>query len=235
MLLYLSFWLSNLQLVTARGVPHNTNEFFTFIGVPQLPELIRRFLFDQFNGDDIDPMSMNLDDCPQASIHVFQYPSAVAIYYAPSDLSGIGRMHCKSIHAVPSWCKGTSRYDCAFLEKDPNLAGFWGLHVVHVICFFKFKLNRTQFSCALVTWFLPIDDEPCEDTEMWIIEPDLDRGGKRAMSVIHVDCILRGAHLISVAGEAKLPRQLSYSDLLDAFKAFYVNKYIDHQSHEIAF
>lgn len=210
-------------------------EFADFIGVPQLPELIRRFLFDQFQEGDTDPMSVNLDDCPQAPTHVYQYPSAVAIYYAPSDLSGIGGMHRERIRAVPSWRKGPSRYDCAFLEKDPNLAGFRGLHVVRILCFFRFRLNKTHFPCALVTWFSPIDDEPCEDIGMWVVEPDLDRNGDRVMSVIHIDCILRGAHLIGVSGKAKLPRRLTYSDSLDTFKAFYVNKYVDHQSHEIAF
>jgi hypothetical protein len=47
---------------------------------------------------------------------------------------------------------------------------------------------------------------------------------------------LRGAHLIDVAGKEFVPlTNFDFSDSLDAFEAFYVNKYADHHSHEIAF
>ena len=54
------------------------------------------------------------------------------------------------------------------------------------------------------------------------------------MSVIHLDTILRGAHLMGIAGSHPIPHQLKYTDSLDAFKSFYVNKYIDYHAHEIA-
>lgn len=180
-------------------------------------------------------MSVALDACPEAPDRIFIYPSAVAIFWAPSDQSGVGGMHKEHIRAVATWRKGPARYDCAFLEKDPDLPGFRGLHVVRVLRFFKFRLDKEQFPCALVSWFSPVSDEPCEDTGMWIVEPDLDERGHCMMSVIHLDCILRGAHLIGVTGQDNIPRKLQHSDSLDVFKAFYVNKYIDHHAHEIAF
>jgi hypothetical protein len=64
--------------------------------------------------------------------------------------------------------------------------------------------------------------------------PDVDRG-RRMTSIIHVDSILRGAHLIGVAGPNLIPRTLTFSDSLDAFHLFYVNKYTDHHAHEMAF
>ncbi|KIM34925.1 hypothetical protein M413DRAFT_79919 [Hebeloma cylindrosporum] len=70
---------------------------------------------------------------------------------------------------------------------------------------------------------------------MWMVEPDFDRTGNRAMSIIHIDSILRGAHLMGVSGTQFIPHHLTFSDTLDAFRSFYVNKYIDHHSHEIAF
>jgi hypothetical protein len=54
-------------------------------------------------------------------------------------------------------------------------------------------------------------------------------------SIIHVDTILRAAHLIGVAGSDFLPRTLLFSDSLSAFCLFDVNKYADHHAHEIAF
>ncbi|KAJ6536534.1 hypothetical protein DFH09DRAFT_931318 [Mycena vulgaris] len=55
------------------------------------------------------------------------------------------------------------------------------------------------------------------------------------MDIIHIDTILRGAHLIGIYGDSFLPRHFKYSDTLDRFKAFYINKYADHHAHEITF
>lgn len=56
------------------------------------------------------------------------------------------------------------------------------------------------------------------------------------MALVHIDSLLRGAHLIGVAGKEFVPvDDFDFSDSLDAFKAFYVNKYADHHFHEIAF
>jgi len=65
--------------------------------------------------------------------------------------------------------------------------------------------------------------------------PDISAGGRRMTSIIHIDTILRAAHLIGVAGTHFLPCTFSFSDTLDAFHLFYVNKYADHHAHEIAF
>ncbi|KAF8814483.1 hypothetical protein BYT27DRAFT_7082226 [Phlegmacium glaucopus] len=42
-------------------------------------------------------------------------------------------------------------------------------------------------------------------------------------------------HLIGVYGSNFIPPTLTYSQSLHAFRLFYVNKYADHHSHEIAF
>ncbi|KAF8805514.1 hypothetical protein BYT27DRAFT_7104339, partial [Phlegmacium glaucopus] len=54
-------------------------------------------------------------------------------------------------------------------------------------------------------------------------------------SVVHIDSILRAAHLIGVYSSEFIPQTLTHSQSLHAFKLFYVNKYIDHHAHEIAF
>ncbi|KAH7904448.1 hypothetical protein BJ138DRAFT_1019144, partial [Hygrophoropsis aurantiaca] len=61
------------------------------------------------------------------------------------------------------------------------------------------------------------------------------RQGKRMQSVIHLDVILRSAHLIPVFGDGALPVDFHFSYSLDAFKSYYVNKYADHHSHEVVF
>ncbi|KAJ6607956.1 hypothetical protein B0H10DRAFT_2166674 [Mycena sp. CBHHK59/15] len=175
----------------------------------------------------------------------FMYNSAQAVFYAPSDVSGIGGMHHERIRAVKSWYRGpplwkklataTPRYDCVFIEHDPNAPGFRGLHAARVRLLFRFKFRGIDHPCALVHWFSAVGEDPCTDTGMWIVKPDF-HGHEPGLAVVHIDCLLRGAHLIGVAGKEFVPvHDFDFSDSLDAFEAFYVNKYADHHAHEIAF
>jgi hypothetical protein len=70
---------------------------------------------------------------------------------------------------------------------------------------------------------------------MWMVEPEFYYDGTPFTAIIHLDCILRGAHLIGSYGADFLPHYFSFLDSFDALKAFYVNKYIDHHANEIAF
>ncbi|KAF8228269.1 hypothetical protein L208DRAFT_1292550, partial [Tricholoma matsutake] len=60
------------------------------------------------------------------------YTSAIATFYAPSDISGVGGMRCECIHAVKSWRKGPSSYDTIFVNTDSSLEGMRGLDVAHI-------------------------------------------------------------------------------------------------------
>ena len=62
---------------------------------------------------------------------------------------------------------------------------------------------------------------------MWIVQPD---PGDNGLDVIHLDTMLRGAHLIGVANG--FTPKIKFTESLDAFKAFYVNKYADYHTHE---
>jgi hypothetical protein len=204
---------------------------------PRLHELIRRFLFDQLNPDAPVPGGqIPLAQCPDFAERIFLYNSARAVFYAPSDISGVGGMHHERIRATKSWYRGPPRYDCVFLEHNTDLAGFRGLHAARVRMFFRFKYRGVDYPCALIHWFSARGDHPCRETGMWIVTPDSVRGGGPNLSVVHVDCLLRGAHLVGVAGRDFIPvHNFNFADSLDAFKAFYVNKYADHHAHEIAF
>jgi hypothetical protein len=122
-----------------------------------------------------------------------------------------------------------------FIDHSPDVDGFSGLLVARVQSFLSISHNKTKYPCALVSWFSTVGTSPCPNTGMWIVEPDFDNMGNRAMSIIHLDTILRGAHLIGNAGSSHIPHELTCHDSLDAFASFFVNKYIDHHSHEIAF
>ena len=229
----------NFRLMTCVQVPNlprTASELGDYLDIPNLCDLISRFLYEQENPESNIPLDdIPLADCPQFEGNIRVFPSSVSIYYAPSDKSGLRGMFRERIRAVSSWRRGPARYDCVFVERDPDLPGFRGLYVARVRSFFSITHNRMKYPCALVSWFSTIGESPCLDTGMWMVEPDFDRTGNHAMSIIHLDSILRGAHLMGVSGSQFIPHHLRFTDTLDAFRAFYVNKYIDHHAHEIAF
>ncbi|KAJ7761559.1 hypothetical protein DFH07DRAFT_867708 [Mycena maculata] len=227
-----------LAKTPVRGYPRDPVALAERLKLPGLVPLIRRFLYSQINPDHDDNIPLtdiSLDACPDVPSSIKVFPSAVAKFYAPSDQSGMRGMLRERIRAVRAWRGGAPRYDCVFVEGDPDLPGFRGLLAARVLLFMSFKYLGITYPCALVTWFSSIGDGPCPDVGMWMVEPDLDHRGRHVMDIIHIDTILRGAHLIGIYGDSFFPRHFKYSDTLDRFKAFYINKYADHHAHEIAF
>jgi len=222
---------------TARGYGQRVDDIARCTNHPTLGILIRRFLYEQLNPDSLESATtIDVSVCPPFSSKLKVFHSAVAIYFSPSDISGIGGMHRQRIRATLQWrLSGAPRYDCIFVEKDSTLPGMRGLLTAQVLLFFSFSYCSITYPCALVQWFQPVGGAPCLDTGLWVVEPELDRHGRRVQSVIHLDCILSAAHLIGVAGTHFIPRDLKYTHSLSAFKAFYVNKYANHHAHEIAF
>ena len=146
-------------------------------------------------------------------------------------------MHNECIHAVKSWRNGPAQHDCVFIETDPDAPGMAGLEIAHVLLFFSCKFNGVKYPCALVDWFSHVGYSADPGTGMWVVEPDITVDGAPLTSVIHLDTIIRAAHLLPVFKNEPglVSRDLSFSDTLDKFQTFYVNKYIDHHAFEIAF
>jgi hypothetical protein len=88
-----------------------------------------------------------------------------------------------------------------------------------------------MYTCGLVL----VDDVPNDNTGMWVIEPDILDDGTKFTSIIHLDTVVRAALLLPVFGQDFVSRTLTLLDTLDEFSSFYVNKYADHHSFEIAF
>ena len=205
---------------------------------PNFVELIQKFLRKQLYGDAESLLSD--EDTTDPSLPFFNgrvevHSSALATFRAPSDISGVGGMRREHIRATQSWRNGPPRYDCVFVNTDPAAEGMRGLDVARVFLFFSINFHGTKYPCALVHWMSRLGNEPDEDTGMWIVQPDVNADGSPTMSVIHLDCILRAAHLIGVYGTALLPDNLDFYQSLDAFRSFYVNKFVDYHSFEIAF
>jgi hypothetical protein len=222
-------------LFSARGYPAQLYHLADRINQPNLQGLIRRFLFDQLHPDSpISSEFIALSACPDFNGKATVFHSALATFYSPSDQSGIGGMHRQRIRSTPSWRNDAKRQDCVAVNRDPTLPGFRGLCAAQVLLFFSITFSGTIYPCALVAWFTVVGENPCDQTGMWIVEPEVSHR-QRVVSVIHLDCILSLVHLIPVYGARFLPSHILHTDSLSAFAAFYVGKFSDHHAHEIVF
>ncbi|KAG1889698.1 uncharacterized protein F5891DRAFT_1131776 [Suillus fuscotomentosus] len=213
---------TELTRYSAMEYPHRLPEIAAFINFLNLPELCNP------------NASIQAADIVDGRVDVFN--SAVATFCAPSDICGVNAMQRQHIHSCRSWYNGPARHDCIFAEKDPSLPGFQGLYVAQVILFFSITYRGQLYPCALVRWFAPIGNEPCKSTGMWMVEPELDDdSGEWLVSIIHLDSIMRAAHLIGVYGSQDIPHHLKHTDSLVAFSAYYVNKISDYHTYEIAY
>jgi hypothetical protein len=195
-------------------------------------ELLRRFLYEQVNRNTgVSSADVPLHECPSFVGAISVFHSAVARFYAPSDLCGAGGMYCERIRSNPDWRGEYARYDTVFIETHAELNGMPGMAIGRVQLFFSFKFRAKVHSCALVHWFFPLDN-PDEDTGMWVVRPEFQGNGRRDLSIISLDCVARAAHLLPVYGSSFLPEEFHFADSLDVFLAYFVNPYIDHHSNE---
>jgi len=173
------------------------------------------------------------------------YNSAVAMFYAPSDLSGAGGMRKERIRAVSRWRGGCPRFDTVLLKPnnksmptsndEPTINSF---SVARVRLFFSFEYNQASYECALVHDYQVVNPYPDETTGMAIVKRAM-RGNLPRARVIPLNDILRAVHLIPVfsqLGTKRVPKKYKHEMTLDnreLFKLFYVNKFVDHHTFEI--
>jgi hypothetical protein len=170
--------------------------------------------------------------CPTFVGTISVFHSAVACFYSPSDLCGAGGMHRERIRSTPNWRGTFARYDTMFIERNPDLDDILGMAIGRARLLFSFKFRGRTHACALVDWFSSYK-EPDDVTGMWVVEPEFQANGRRASSIVDLNCIVRGAHLLPVYGSSFLPEDFHFADSLDAFRAYFVSPYIDHHSHEL--
>ncbi|KIJ62072.1 hypothetical protein HYDPIDRAFT_95108 [Hydnomerulius pinastri MD-312] len=206
--------------------------------IPTLPDLIRRFLFDQIYPDDPrDQSEIPLAGCPRFEGRISTFNSASSRFYAPSDLSGIGGMQTEYIRSTPLWRNEGPRLNCVLVGTNADNSedtGMGAYDIARVLAFFSFKYRGVVYPCAVIRWFDKIGGSPDEDTGMWMVRPAFLPNHSPHITIIHVDSIYRAAHLIPIFGSSHISRNIKPHHCYDAFRAFYVNKYADHHSFEIA-
>ncbi|KAG2110723.1 hypothetical protein BD769DRAFT_1630318 [Suillus cothurnatus] len=148
--------------------------------------------------------------CPQFEGHIKILNSAAASFYALSDPSSVGGMRHEHIRAAPSWRQGPARNDIVLV----NTASKDGINEMDV---------SHTFLCTLVHWFKFIANEANPDTGMWML------------SIIHVDTIICACHLLPIFDSDFAPDNLTLHNILDIWPSFYVNRFIDHHTFEIAY
>ncbi|KAK6992785.1 hypothetical protein R3P38DRAFT_3408214 [Favolaschia claudopus] len=223
--------LSDIELAVTpqRGYPKFLDDLALHIGHPTFPLLFRRFLYAEVHGPPGDnELPPSLDNCPVFEGRISVHHSAVARFYAPSDLCGAGGMYREHIRSTPSW-HGYPRRDTVLV--DVGGAAMKGLIVARALLLFSFEFSGVDYECALVHWFVPVGEEPDPDTGLWVVEPEME-GGSKSLQVISLKSIARASHLLPVYGREPLPEDFHFAYSLDAFDIYFVNRYADHHMHE---
>ena len=207
-----------LTMLAVRRYPRSLEVLAGHINHPQLPELTRRFLFDQLNkNSDITSNDVDLEDCPMIEGNISVFHSAIASYFSPSDDCGRYGMCRERIRSCPLWRGKSPRRDCVFVVEDEDKPGMRGMNVAQIQLFFSFAFNAKEYQCALVNCFSRIGRSRDTETGMWKVCPDIRQG------------------LLPIFGENFLPINFDYSDSLIEFACYFVNHFADHHSHEIIF
>ena len=118
-----------------------------------------------------------------------------------------------------------------FIMTDMEVDVMQGMTIGCALLFFSFTFGDTYFPCALVHWLIP-GNVPDDDMGMWVVQPEFTANGHCTLSVIHLDSVVRAAHLLPIYGSSFVPEDFDFSDSLDAFLAYFVNNCIDHHSHK---
>lgn len=215
------------------GYPSDLTSLAEHLGTPNLPLLMRQFLFDQLHRDEPPAAQPELfsNILPNIHTNVDVFHSARAVFHAPSDVSGTHGMQRQMIRATPSWRQKEAQYDCVLIVEDDS-PGMRGMVVGRVRCFLSFTYNDIDYPCALIDRFQRVGHCPDPVTGMWKVQPEV-KNSRRAQSVVHIETILRNVHLIPVFGRGFVPHHLHFSDSLDIFSMYYVNKYADYHSFEV--
>ncbi|KAG1808758.1 hypothetical protein EV424DRAFT_1543334 [Suillus variegatus] len=217
------------------GGAHDVSALALELKLPNFPTMIQQFLYDQLHVGDHEAPDFDPVAAPSFMGRVSVFSSAAASFHAPSDLSGTGGMRHEHIRATTSWRGGPARHDCVLVGTNNEVnCGLDGLAVARVLRFLSFKYRTKYLQCAVVHWFSYVTDSRDPDTGMHIVAPSTNDDGTPDISLIHIDCIFRAAHLIPLYGADFLPHEITPHDSYNVFRAFYINKYADHHAFEVA-
>jgi hypothetical protein len=195
-------------------------------------DYVKGFLYEYTTGKSVlDASAGDMPKIEEAAVKVFH--SASITYYAPSDETGIHGMRREHVRCTPKWRNGGARRDCVLVNTNSWYRGFArGMDVGRVRLFFSFAHEDVVYPCALLEWFEKDGLDPL--TNMWKLVPEME-GNRRKMSVVHLNTLIRAAHLCPDYGRGPqdFPRGFNFRTSLSSFRAYYLNKYIDGHTFEL--
>ena len=106
--------------------------------------------------------------------------------------------------------------------------------ISHALVFFSFKYTNKDFSIVLVWQYILSDEARCRDKAigMWLVECEF-HGEEPHLAVVHICSIFHAVHLLPFFGKEWVPQGFSYSNTLDKYTKFYVNRFADYHLFEI--
>jgi hypothetical protein len=183
----------------------------------------------QYTPDELPPP---LETIGISNTRVWVYSSATALYYAPSDPSGLHGMKREKIRCTNNWHSRGRREDVVLVAVNPEEAAD-GLQAARVKLIFTFKYKHEDYNCMLVQWYSDHGYRPDEDTGMRMVTPSVLNDGSPDLGVIPLDAVMRAAHLMPIFGPDMISTNIEFWQTLDKFKAFYINSYIDHHMFDL--
>ncbi|KAH9019934.1 hypothetical protein EDB83DRAFT_2568069 [Lactarius deliciosus] len=160
---------SHIEL-SERGYPSWLYALAMYIQQPKFPLIFAQFLYKFSHPDELVAPS-TIDECPVFEGAIKVHHSAIATFYAPSDLSGSGGLRRERIRSTPHFFGHPCR-DTVFVVVDDSQVGMEGMEI------------GRNFSCTLINWFVHTDGRD-PDTGMWVMKQELDRHGQPTLEVIH--------------------------------------------------
>ncbi|EIW82031.1 hypothetical protein CONPUDRAFT_152917 [Coniophora puteana RWD-64-598 SS2] len=206
----------------ARGRAHSLAQLANELYLPMFDLLyqVRCFLQEQLS--------------PSPDVDIFIYNLAIATFCAPSNICGTAGMTSERIQSTLNWRNEAARHDCVFVSTNSEVSSMLGMEVAWVLAFFGFDYQSKYYRCALIHWFSQVRDVQDEDTGMYIVAPDYNDDGTSLLAVVPINSLVCAAHLIPFYGDKFIPEGLKHYSSYNNFFGFYINRYADHHSFEIA-
>ena len=208
------------------------------INQPELPDLIRKFLYyQQSNNPNTSDSDVSISTLPTFTKKLSVHSSASSVYFAPSDPCGIHGLRREQIRSTWQWQQGPPRQDTVLVNtgnRGDTQLPMSGFVVARVLFFFSFTYDWKIYPVALVWWYILSEDSGHRDeaTGMWLVEREY-RNKQPLLQVVHVDTILRTVHLLPYFGCKRVSQAITQDNSLDKYPIYYVNRFADHHSFEI--
>jgi hypothetical protein len=121
------------------------------IAQPQFPEHLQHLLYKQLNPDAaIPPNEIPLDQCPIFVGQISVFHSAIAQFFAPSNLCGAGGMYQERICSNPDWHGEYAQYDTVFVETGSGHGSMKDMVIGQAQLLFSFTSGGKCYLCALI-------------------------------------------------------------------------------------